>query len=145
MKKLIIGLGAIALVGCAGTKQLGNINPGNLGPVLSQDNANVDVNASTPYGNLSIHRIVPTAKDSTPVVPLSGGELASITNDPVANLLYGFRNDTASVNIQWQGVGGSITIQRSMPPTTNAPIKVIVVNTATNPVPSIVSTNTVTP
>ena len=141
MKTIIVSIiSAVALVGCVGTKQ-GQINLGNLGPVLSQDNANVDVNAATPYGNLNIHRTVPTAKDSTPVVPLTAARVQSISNDPVANLLYGFRNDTASDTLQWQGVGGSITIQRSMPPTTNQIMKVEVVNTATNPVPSVVTTN----
>ena len=151
----------IGLAGCAGTSSplggvvgaalgtnapavtggLGSINPGNLSMALSQDNANDDLTAATPYGNLTVHRTVPGTKDTTPVTALNQAQLAAVAADPIASFVYGLGRDSASVELDWQGVGGTVVFRRSMPPGTNATINVNVVNTAANPVPSVVTTN----
>ena len=135
---LVLTLCASAIfVGCAGTQN--KINPGNLSMALSQDNANDDLTVASPYGNLAVHRTVPAAKDTTPVTQLTPAQLAAVNADPIASFVYGLGRDSASVNLTWQGVGGTVVFERSMPPSTNATINVNVVNTTSNPVPSVVT------
>jgi hypothetical protein len=148
----------VGLAGCAGTSSpiagltgtnaitssvtsIGNISPANLSLALSQDNANDDLTAATPYGNLTVHRPVPGATNTTPVTPLTAAQLAAVQSDPIASFVYGLGRDSASVNLNWQGIGGTVVFNRSMPPNTNAVINVNVVNTSANPVPSVVTTN----
>jgi hypothetical protein len=137
------GCGTTTTTGTSGSlgnviHSIGNIDPGNIGLVLSQMNQNVTVQLTTAYGNFTGVRTVPGAVNSTPIVPLTATQQASVLADPFAAFLYSFRNDTSSQHITWQGIGGTAIIDISMPPATN-PVIVTTTNSVTIPVTSSVS------
>jgi hypothetical protein len=118
MKKTLISLCSVGLLVVSGCSSTGNINPSNLAAALSQDNASDSFTGATPYGNIQFSRSVGNTSNTTPVVPLTSVQLAAVTNDPIANIVYQFSKDPASVNFSWTGVGGTYIFHRAMPPNT---------------------------
>ncbi len=118
MKKTLISLCGVGLLFVSGCSTTSNINPGNLAAALSQDNASDSFTGATPYGNIQFSRSVGNTSNTTPVVPLTSAQLAAVTNDPIANIVYQFSKDPASINFSWTGAGGTYVFHRAMPPNT---------------------------